>query len=108
MLIVVVTLLLLVASVGATKGRRERRRELHRLRRDRRHHRSESEVECTGVLEWWQDRPSNGYLAEGPHDATAGTDLGRLCDDRADGLCAAGRAGVSAPTPLSLAGQGRV
>jgi hypothetical protein len=53
----------------------------------------------------WQDRPSNGYLAEGSHDASAGTDLGRLCDDRADGLCAAGRAGVSAPPPLSLAGQ---
>jgi hypothetical protein len=53
-----------------TKGRLERRQELRRLRRNRPHHRSESEAESPGVLEW-QDRPSNGYSAEGSHDASA-------------------------------------
>jgi hypothetical protein len=43
--------LLLVASVGATKGRRERRRQLRMLRRDRRHHRAEPEAESTSVLD---------------------------------------------------------
>ena len=33
-----VVALLLMASVGATKGRRQRRRQLRRLRRDRRQH----------------------------------------------------------------------
>src|SRR5215218_3559096 len=62
---------------------------------------------CTvGLL--WQDPTCNGPLPEGSRDATAGTDLGRLRDDGAGGLCGAGRAGVSAPTPLSLARQGRV
>jgi hypothetical protein len=36
---------------GATKGRRERRRELRRLWRNRRHHRSDSDAESTGVLD---------------------------------------------------------
>jgi hypothetical protein len=48
-----VVALLLVASVGATKGRRERRRQLRRLRRDRRHHRAEPEAESTSVLDQW-------------------------------------------------------
>ena len=47
-----------------TKGRLERRRELRRLRRNRPHHRSESEAESPGVLEW-QDRPSSGYWPRG-------------------------------------------
>jgi hypothetical protein len=46
-----VVALLLVASVGATKGRRERRRQLRMLRRDRRHHRAEPEAESTSVLD---------------------------------------------------------
>jgi hypothetical protein len=46
-----VVALLLVASVGATKGRRERRRQLRRLRRDRRHHRADPEAEYTSVLD---------------------------------------------------------
>ena len=46
-----VVALLLVASVGATKGRRERRRQLRMLRRDRHHHRAEPEVEHSSVLD---------------------------------------------------------
>jgi hypothetical protein len=46
-----VVALFLVASVGATKGRRERRRQLRRLRRDRRHRQAEPEVESTSVLD---------------------------------------------------------
>jgi hypothetical protein len=138
---------LLVASARATK----RRRQLRRLRRDRRQHPAEPEGKYTSVLDqWsaamtvapdltmgvldlathprhergtlrgesegelahrrltaralWQDLTSNGHVPEGSRDATAGTDLGRLCDDGAGGLCGAGHAGVSAPTPLSLAG----
>ncbi len=45
---------------------------------------------------------ATAHLAEGSRNAIAGTDLGRLCDDGAGGLCGAGRAGVS-PPPLSLA-----
>jgi hypothetical protein len=51
-----VVALLLVASVGATKGRRERRRQLRRLRRDRRHHRAEPAGGDTGVLDQWFGR----------------------------------------------------
>ena len=51
--------------------------------------------------------PATAHLAEGSRDAIAGTDLGRLCDDRAGGLRGAGHASVSAPTPLNLA-AGRV
>ena len=46
-----VVALLLVASVGATKGRRERRRLLRRLRRDRHHQPAELEPEDTSVLD---------------------------------------------------------
>jgi hypothetical protein len=48
--------LLLVASVGATKGRRERRRQLRRLRRDRRQQPAEPEGDDTGVLNQWFGR----------------------------------------------------
>ena len=48
-----VVAVLLVASVGATKGRRERRRKLRRLQRDRRQHRAEPEREYTSVLDQW-------------------------------------------------------
>jgi nitric oxide reductase large subunit len=48
--------LLLVASVGATKGRRERRRQLRRLGRDRRQHRAEPEAKYTSVLDQWFGR----------------------------------------------------
>jgi hypothetical protein len=51
-----VVALLLVASVGATKGRRERRRQLRRLRRDRRQHRVEPEAQYTSVLDQWFGR----------------------------------------------------
>ena len=51
-----VVAVLLVASVGATKGRRERRRQLRRLRRERRQHRTEPEAESTGVLDQWFGR----------------------------------------------------
>jgi hypothetical protein len=51
-----VVALLLVASVGATKGRRERRRQLRRLRRDRRQHRAEPEAQYTSVLDQWFGR----------------------------------------------------
>ena len=47
-----VVAMLLVASVGATKGRRERRRQLRRLRRERRQHRTE-EAQYTSVLDHW-------------------------------------------------------
>jgi uncharacterized membrane protein YccC len=46
-----VVALLLVASVWATKRRRERRRQLRMLRRDRRHHRAEPDVGSTSVLD---------------------------------------------------------
>jgi uncharacterized integral membrane protein len=42
---------LLVASVGATKRHRERRRLLRRLRRARQHQPAESELENTSVLD---------------------------------------------------------
>jgi hypothetical protein len=48
-----VVAMLLVASVGATKGRRERRRQLRRLRRERRQHRGEPEAQDTSVLNQW-------------------------------------------------------
>ena len=48
-----VVALLLVASVGATKGRRERRRQLRRLRRKQRQHRGEPEAQYTSVLDQW-------------------------------------------------------
>jgi hypothetical protein len=51
-----VVAVLLVASVGATKGRRERRRQLRRLRRDVRHRRAEPDGEYTGVLDQWFGR----------------------------------------------------
>jgi hypothetical protein len=46
-----VVALLVMASVGATKGRRERRRQLRMLRRDRHHHRAEPEVDHSSVLD---------------------------------------------------------
>ena len=48
-----VVAMLLVASVGATKGRRERRRQLRRLRRERRQQRGEPEAQYTSVLDQW-------------------------------------------------------
>ncbi len=48
-----VVAVLLVASVGATKGRRERRRQLRRLRREQRQHRGEPEAQYTSVLDQW-------------------------------------------------------
>jgi hypothetical protein len=48
-----VVAVLLVASVGATRGRRERRRQLRRLQHDVRHHRAKPEGEYTGVLDQW-------------------------------------------------------
>ena len=51
-----VVALLLVASVGVTKGRRERRRQLRMLRRDLRHHRAEPDGEYTSVLDQWFGR----------------------------------------------------
>jgi hypothetical protein len=48
-----VVAMLLVASVGATKGRRERRRQLRGLRRERRQHRGEPEAQDTSVLNQW-------------------------------------------------------
>ena len=47
---------LLVASVGATKGRRERRRQLRRLRREQRQHRGEPEAQYPSVLDQWFGR----------------------------------------------------
>ncbi len=51
-----VVAMLLVASVGATKGRRKRRRQLRRLRRERRQHRGEPEAQDTSVLDQWFGR----------------------------------------------------
>ncbi|HZA82613.1 MAG TPA: hypothetical protein VFC13_14265 [Actinomycetes bacterium] len=48
-----VVALLLVASLGATKGRRDRRRQLRRLRREQRQHRAEPETQYTSVLDQW-------------------------------------------------------
>lgn len=51
-----VVALLLVASVGTTKGRWERRRQLRRLRRDGRQHPSEPEAQYPSVLDQWFGR----------------------------------------------------
>jgi hypothetical protein len=46
-----VVAVLLVASVGATKGRRKRRRQLRMLRDDRRRHRGQPDARYTSVLD---------------------------------------------------------
>jgi hypothetical protein len=51
-----VVALLLVASVGTTKGRRERRLQLRRLRRDRHQHPGEPEAQYTSALDQWFGR----------------------------------------------------
>ena len=46
-----VVAILLVASAGATKGRRERRRQLRRLRREQHQHPGEPEAQYASVLD---------------------------------------------------------